>query len=304
MKKNIDKIKTWFVTGASSGVGHEVCRQLIAQGYNVIAVSRRIPDFLGDNVLTLSVDVSNQESIKKAIDLGVEKFGRIDVLMNNAGISSYTTLEEISLKDMSRVMEVNFWGAVNTIKAILPHFRENAHGLIINNTSQSGLSPRSYGTAYCSSKYALEGLTSALWLETKNFCHVMAVELGFFSGTEINKNYPKRMTSIPEYENIPPFYKKYSRNFTNNLEKAVSFLLQTVQKKKLPRRLILGQDALFQIQSEINWIKKDLKSSQCIAKKCTSFPFIKFCGITLFRKKIKDNITKYYILGIPIKISK
>ena len=133
MKNN--KIKTWFVTGASSGVGKEVCRQLIDRGYNVIAVARRVPEFVGENILSLSVDVTNQDMIENAVKQGIEKFGNIDVLMNNAGISSNSTLEELSLSELNNVMNVNFYGAFNTMKVLMPHFRKNKNGTIVNNTS-------------------------------------------------------------------------------------------------------------------------------------------------------------------------
>lgn len=301
-----DKIKTWFVTGASSGVGKELCKQLIDRGYNVISVARRIPEFTGNNVLSLSVDVTNPDMIYNAVQLGIKKFGSIDVLVNNAGISQYSTFEELTFSDFERVMNVNFYGAFNTMKVLLPHFRKNKNGTIVNNTSQCGLSIRSYGSAYCSSKHALEGLTGAVWYETRKFCRTMAVELGYFPGTEIAKNLPKQLTSIEEYQGIAPFYKNYERNFTNNLVNAVSCIIDTVEQKELPRRLMLGKDALIQIGAEIDWIKKDLEASKKMTDKCSYFnndsKRVKFLGITVYKKKVKDTYTCYSFLGIPIKI--
>ena len=196
------KIKTWFVTGASSGVGKELCSQLADRGYNIIAVARRMPEFKGENILSLSVDVTKPDMIDQAVKLGIEKFGTIDVLVNNAGISQYSTCEELTSDELHNVMNVNFYGAFYTIKALLPHFRKNMNGTIINNTSQSGISIRSYGSAYCASKHALEGLTGAVWYDTQKFCRVMAVELGYFPGTEIAKNLPATLTKLKEYEGI------------------------------------------------------------------------------------------------------
>ena len=89
-----DKIKTWFVTGASSGIGKELCSQLLLRGYNVVAISRRVPTFENDNALNLSVDVTDINSVKTAIDKAIKHFGSVDVLANIAGISSYQTFEE------------------------------------------------------------------------------------------------------------------------------------------------------------------------------------------------------------------
>ena len=301
-----EHVRTWFVTGASSGIGHEMCRQLLSRGYNVIAVSRRVPDFSQDNALCLSVDVTKPEDIERAVQEGLTRFGRIDVLMNNAGMSSNRTLEEVSCEEMRRVMEVNFWGSFHTMKALLPYFREQHHGTIINNTSQSGISVRAFGSAYCSSKHALEGLTATIWHEAQKFCRVMAVEMGFFAGTEVLKNHSRQGTQIEEYKNIPLFYKKFDRNFDNDLKTAISFIIDTAEQKRLPRRLMLGKDALIQIKTEVDAIEKDLKLSRKKALVC-SLPQmvdkkITFCGLTLYKKIIKKDCVKYYIIGIPVKI--
>ena len=301
-------IRTWFVTGASDGVGREVCRQLLEKGCNVIAVARRIPEFGGDNALSLSADVTRPESIARAVEEGIARFGSIDVLMNNAGISDYATCEETSAESMRRVMEVNFYGAFHTMQALLPHFRAQQHGAIINNTSHSGLTPRSYGAAYCASKHALEGLTSSVWHDARRFCRVMAVELGFFPGTGIAKPPPGQVTKYEEYEGIPPFYKRFSRSFRNDLETAVAFIISVAEKDKWPRRLMLGKDALIQIDAELNSIRSDWHNARPMALKC-SIPThdpnrVKFCGLTIFKKKDKGAYTRYCVLGFPFKVRK
>lgn len=263
-----EKIKTWFVTGASSGVGYELCKQLLDRGYNVIAVSRRVPDFESSNALCLSVDVTKPETIQAAIDKGIEKFGRIDVLSNNAGISANITVEEEHLEHLKQVFETNYFGTFNVINAILPHFRVNKNGTIINNTSQSGISCRAYGCAYVSSKHAIEGLTSVLWHETKSFCRVMALELGYFKGTEIYKNSLSKKSNISDYKTLNSFYIKFKRNFENNLSTAIDCLINQIEENQIPRRLMLGKDAMIQIGAEIKELKKDYNASYWRAIKC------------------------------------
>ena len=263
-----EKILTWFVTGASSGVGYELCKQLIEKGYNVIAVSRRIPDFTQPNVLCLSVDVTNPETINDAVKKGIEKFGRIDVLSNNAGISSYLTVEEEPVEEMRKVMETNFWGTYNTCHAILPYFRKQGHGTIVNMSSECGLLPRTFGAAYCSSKYAVEGLSSVLWLETQNFCRVMTVELSYFENTEIGQIKP-RGTSFDEYKNIPSMPVKVFRSYFNNdISNGVKYIIEAVEKEKLQRRLMLGKDIICKVESEIQALKRDKNLSKTRAYKC------------------------------------
>ena len=301
-----EKIKTWFVTGASSGVGQELCRQLLARGYNVIAVARRVPDFKHKNALCLSCDVTNPDEVQNAITKGLEVFGKIDVLSNNAGISANITCEEENIDHLKQVMEVNYFGAFNTINAILPHFRENNNGTIISNTSKSGLAPRAYGTAYCSSKFAIEGLTGVVWHETKSFCRVMAFELGWFEGTEIGI---KKKIISPEFEcykNLPIFYKPLIYDFRNDLSIAVKTIIDTVEKEKLPRHLILGKDALETVKYEIKALNLCYNYCKKIGLYC-SIPLKKdsFLSTIFSIKNEYKNGTKrkiITILGIKLKI--
>lgn len=277
MKKiNKEKIKTWFVTGASSGVGHELCKQLLDRDYNVVAVSRRIPDFKHKNAFCLSCDVTDPESVNEAINKGIEHFGRIDVVSNNAGISSYLTAEEETLEEMKRVMDVNFWGTYNVIKTLLPHFRQNNNGTIINNSSECGIIPRAFGAAYCSSKHAVEGLSSALWHETKRFCRVMTVELSFFEGTEIGKGKTKGASKYDEYKKLPWLPVKIRNKYKNNLCKAVKIIIDTAEAENMQRRLMLGRDIPRKILFELCSMGNDL---------FLSLPKAVSCGKKLNRKE-------------------
>lgn len=270
MKKiDKDKIKTWLVTGASSGIGYQLTKELLNRGYNVIAIARNIPDITHRNVLCLSVDVTKPDTINDAIKKGIEKFGKIDVLLNNAGITASITLEEETLEHMKSVMETNFFGYFNTIHAILPHFRQNKNGTIINNISESGLTPSAYSSAYCSSKHALEGLTGVCLVETQKFCRVMSIELGWFEGTNILNCQLKQKSAYDEYKDLSSLHKAVNSSFKNDLTIAVNGIIDTVELEKLPRRLILGKDAFQKINSEADSLRKDLKNSKTQAMKCS-----------------------------------
>ena len=239
--KKIDKskIKTWFVTGASTGVGHEICRQLLDRNYNVIAVARRIPDFKHPNALCVSVDVTKPEEIENAVKMGIEKFGTIDVLSNNAGVSATITLEEETFEHMRDVMEVNYWGTFNTIYKILPHFRKNKNGTIINNTSMHGLLSRYRGAAYCSSKFAIEGLTGVVRIEAK----------------------------------LRDFYGSPSYKIKNNLKIAVKNIINEVENEKMHHRLMLGDDCLHRVNKEMEIRREDwLYSKECIPSSSEIIP--------------------------------
>lgn len=289
----MNKINTWFVTGASSGVGHEIAKQLLDRGYNVIATSRRVPDFIHEKVLCLSVDVTDKESVKDAVEKSLERFGNIDVLCNNAGIGSNIILEEENLFHMKEVFETNFFGTFNTMNTLIPHFRKNKNGTIINNISMSGLSIRYGGSAYCSSKHALEGLTGVCWHETKSFCRVMALELGYFPETDILKNSKIIKTSISEYQNCTDNPINQNLNASCDLKKAVNVLINTIEQEKIPRRLIIGEDAFLKMDFEMNSIKEDLLFSKKLLKQCTKkllIPPAPYCPGSLGDKAILLSI--------------
>lgn len=262
--KKIDKnkIRTWFITGASSGFGAEISCQLLEKGYNVIAVARRIPQIDHPNALCLSVDVTKPETIKEAINKGLEHFGSIEVVMNNAGITTKVTFEEESFENMAKTFNVNYWGTFNVLQEFVSYFRKNKNGTIVNMSSQSGLALRAYGSAYVSSKHALEGLSGVLWHETKSFCRVMLVEPGFFPQTAIaNKIDLNNLTQIDEYKNLKDYPQKIRNHRINDVALAVKYIIETVEQEELPRRLILGDDAINKIRAEIKYLNKDLKNS-------------------------------------------
>lgn len=274
------KINTWFVTGASSGVGHELCEQLLRRGYNVIAISRRTPIFritgggYSDKLLCISCDVTSLSEIEETINAAIDRFGSIDVLSNNAGVSSNLFIEDESAEHVLKVMNTNFFGTFNTMKALIPRFREQGYGTIINNTSQSGLTPRATGCAYCSSKYAIEGLTGVAWIETQKFCRVLTLELGFFRGTEVTKHKTeldkKYLPSnskgkLDVYKNLKPPHRRYKYDFYSDLKLGVKYLIDEIEKSEPQRRLILGRDAVIKLTSEIESLKHDLKASRARA---------------------------------------
>ncbi len=285
-----EKIRTWFVTGASSGVGFELCRRLLERGYHVIATARHIPQFKHENSLCIAVDVRDTESISAAMRQGTKHFGSIDVLCNNAGISSYNLFEEESPEIMRNIVETNFWGAVNTMHLFVPYFRERGIGTIVNISSECGLSLRARGAAYCSSKYALEGLSSVVWHECKNFCRVITVELAYFGGTNIGKDATSLGHDIPdEYRDIPWFPYRVRSCLHNDLSVACPLIIDEVEKLSPQRRLMLGTGIEEKIEQECRHILCDLKASKHRANLCgTHTPPPLHYG----RKYVPDRIKK------------
>lgn len=161
--------KTIFITGASSGIGRTTAKYFQDKGWNVVATMRS-PEKEEEltslkNVLVTRLDVQNSSSIKEAVSRGIEIFGKIDVLLNNAGYGAYGPLEATPIEKIRRQFDVNVIGLMETTKAVLPHFRANNDGVIINVSSIGGKMTFPLGSLYHGSKFAVEGLSESLSFE-------------------------------------------------------------------------------------------------------------------------------------------
>lgn len=160
---------TVFITGTSSGLGRATARLFQARGWNVVATMRRPEqenelDRL-DNTLVTRLDVQDNASIHAAVDAGLERFGRIDALINNAGYGTYGPLEATSQEKIARQFDVNVLGLIATTKALLPHFRASRGGTIVNVSSIGGRITFPLNSLYHGTKFAVEGLSEALQYE-------------------------------------------------------------------------------------------------------------------------------------------
>lgn len=165
--------KTILITGTSTGIGKETAKLFQAKGWNVIA-TMRTPEketelTLLDNVLVTKLDVLDLASIENAVKAGIEKFGQIDVLVNNAGYGAYGTLESFSREKIVRQFDTNVIGLLDVTKALLPHFRANKNGVIINISSIGGKMTFPMGTLYHGTKFAVEGISESLNYEVEQF---------------------------------------------------------------------------------------------------------------------------------------
>lgn len=182
--KSINNPKVILITGASSGIGKCCFDFLQEQGYVVYGTSRNE----SNKTHMLQMDVTNYTSIEKAIQYIIEREARLDVLVNNAGISIVGAIEDTSMTEAQRIMDTNFWGILRTTRAVLPAMREQNSGLIINISSLAGLFAIPFQSFYSASKFALEGFTESLRMEIRSFgIHACLIEPGDFR-TKISEN--------------------------------------------------------------------------------------------------------------------
>lgn len=236
--KHIEKQNNiWFVTGCSSGIGKALCNELLERGYKVAAGLRKkerldkLKNEYYDNLLLLELDVTDEEQIKKAIDDAINYFGKIDVFVNNAGISCFGAIEEFEIEEAKKCFDVNLWGTVRCIKNILPHMRINKNGLIINISSVCGIEAFPGVTYYSASKFAIEGFSEALRKEVASLgIKVMVVNLSTArTNFSINMKYEK--PKILAYQEI-------LKNGINEIENKLEYKTSKISPVKLVKAII------------------------------------------------------------------
>jgi NAD(P)-dependent dehydrogenase (short-subunit alcohol dehydrogenase family) len=158
--------KTILITGASSGIGRASTALFERHGWNVVATMRHPDESLASgNVLVEKLDVQDTDTIQRAVDAGIHRFGSIDVLLNNAGYGQYGLFEALSREQIQTQFDVNVFGVMDVTRAVLPHFRMRESGMVINVGSGAGIFTLPMVSLYCASKFALEGFTEALSYE-------------------------------------------------------------------------------------------------------------------------------------------
>src|SRR4029079_18186472 len=164
--------KTVLITGCSSGLGKTTARHFAAQGWNVIATMRKPDQSLAagypEQMLVLPLDVTNPASIESAIAAGIARFGHIDTVVNNAGISVVSIFEATAKETIRGIFETNVFGVMNVMQAVIPHLRDHGGGTIVNITSGVGLAAVPLLVLYTATKHAVEGLSESLSYELES----------------------------------------------------------------------------------------------------------------------------------------
>jgi NADP-dependent 3-hydroxy acid dehydrogenase YdfG len=248
--------KTILITGASSGLGKETAKLFQQQGWNVIATMRK-PEHETElnsleNVLVTRLDVMDLDSIDNAVNKGIEKFGRIDILLNNAGYGAYGPLESFSREKIIRQFNTNVIGLLDVTKALLPHFRENRSGTIINISSIGGKMAFPLGALYHGTKFAVEGISESLKYEVAELgVKVKIIEPGAiitdFTGRSLDFS---NNESLTEYQ---PFIGKIMAAMQSLFQNAspasviANVIYQAATDGTTQLRYTAGEDAKFMI---------------------------------------------------------
>src|SRR4051794_28742338 len=250
-----DMTKTWLITGAGRGMGVEFARAALAAGHNVVATGRN-PDAVRsavgehENLLVTALDVTNAHSAEAAAAAAVDRFGGIDVLLNNAGNFLAGFFEELTTEQVRSQIESNLFGPMTVTRAVLPLMRKQRSGLVISISSGAGVIGSASGSAYSASKFALEGWMESLAGEVEPFgVQTMIVEPGFFR-TELltPESTSFAELSIDDYDEaragIDAFWASMNGTQAGDPAKLARALVQLADSDEPPLRWVAGEDVV------------------------------------------------------------
>ncbi len=248
-------MKTWLITGCSTGLGRSLAKAVLQKGDNVVVTARdtkKLEEFEKDfprTALIVRLDVTDLPSVTEAVQAAKERFGGIDVLVNNAGYGYRAAVEEGNPEDTKHLFATNFWGPVNLIKAVLPDMRARKSGAVINVSSIAALRTAPGSGYYAASKRALEGMTEGLYLETAPLgIKVMIVEPGAFRTDFAGRSLAQSKTAIADYAGTAGTRRiendKTHGTQPGDPDKGARLIIEAVEAEDAPLRLLLGSDAV------------------------------------------------------------
>lgn len=261
--------KIWMITGASRGFGAKIAEAVLIKGDILIATARNqdslnaIPDT--KETLKLSLDVTHEDQAIAAVHEAVKKFGRIDVLINNAGYGLLGAVEESSAEEVEAIFRTNVFGLLNVTRSVLPIMRRQRSGHIINLSSMAGYQTTPILGIYGATKFAVEGISEALSAETRAFgIHVTAIGPGFFRTDFVDdSSLQHTKTRIDDYsamtEKTRSFAKDVNHKQMGDPVKLAEVVMSLIELSNPPLRLPLGLDALKRLETKSAFVQEEMK---------------------------------------------
>jgi NAD(P)-dependent dehydrogenase (short-subunit alcohol dehydrogenase family) len=261
--------KTWFITGAGRGMGLHIAKAALAAGHNVVATGRN-PDAVrealepADALLAVKLDVTSPEDAEAAVKAALDRFGGIDVLVNNAANFYAGYFEELTPEQMERQLTTSLVGPMNVTRAVLPVMRKQRSGHVVTISSSAGLAGFEYGTAYAASKFGVEGWMESLAPEVEPFgVHTTIVNPGFFRTELLTKESTNYATpSIEDYAERNAAQREWweSQNGQQSGDpaKLAQALLTIADEEHPPRRFIAGADAIGTAEQHIAALQQQI----------------------------------------------
>lgn len=259
--------RVWFITGTSTGFGRALAEEALERGDRVVATARD-PEQVRDleqeypeRARAMRLDVTDVDEVRDSIEVAVEAFGQIDVVVNNAGYGLLGAIEEVSEEDMRRQIEINLFGVLNVTRAVLPHMRERRSGHFINISSVGGFVGVPGFGVYNATKFGVEGLSEGLALEAAPLgIHVTIVEPGAFRTDWAGRSLT-RAGQIEDYNETVGGTREYieseNGNQAGNPVLGARAMIAAVEADEPPLRLPLGQDSLDQIREKLDEIRQE-----------------------------------------------
>jgi NAD(P)-dependent dehydrogenase (short-subunit alcohol dehydrogenase family) len=276
MTKTASDAPVWLVTGCSTGLGREFARAALAHGFRVVATARD-PKSIADLVagkegqaIALKLDVADPDAIAAAVHEAERVFGRIDVLINNAGYGYMSAVEEGEDAAIRAQFETNFFGLAAMIRAVLPGMRKRRHGAIVNISSVGGLRGSPAGGYYCATKHAVNGLSESLALEVEPLgIRVMIVEPGPFRTDWGGRSLQRAPTNIADYEATA--HKRgreiagYSGSQADDPVRGAEAVIAALQSANPPRHLVLGRFGLEAARAKFKDMLRELDAWETVS---------------------------------------
>ncbi|HEX8018818.1 oxidoreductase [Mucilaginibacter sp.] len=265
--------KVWLVTGASKGLGLALVKKLLGEGYKVAATSRNLSDLNkavdvhSEQFLPLAVNLTNEDSVQEAVELTVKTFGKIDVVVNNAGYGLLGGIEELTDREARDNFEVNVFGSLNVIRKALPYLRAQKSGHILNVSSIGGFTGAfAGGGIYCATKFAVNGFSETLSAEVAPFgIKVTIVQPGYFRTNFLSAgSLAVPQNQIADYQNVRDTVNFHQNDMdqqqAGDPEKAAAAMISITNEANPPLNLFLGEDAYGLAEKKLAFVQNELQT--------------------------------------------